>query len=369
MLAMSVGRFAFTPMLPIMLSEGVLSISESGVLASVHFLGYAMGALSARWPWALSKVTLTMSLLAIGMSTVVLGLADAYWIWLISRWIAGLCSALVLVIVGTQFIRMLAEVSRTDLQGWVFAGVGGGIAVVGLVALLLMLANSPSSQGWLFLGIATLIATVGIFALTRPMQFTNAQALHRERRDRSRRPWNLLIPYGAMGLGYIVPATYLPVMAQESVSSPILFGWSWPIFGAAAALSTVFVVRLCIRFSNRQVWVASQLVTAVGLFVPAISSHTMAVVFGGVCVGGTFMVITMVGLREALRIGGCSNAQFYVASMTAAFALGQLIGPLLAGWTYDATGSFSYPLILGSLTLAVSLIPILRQPSPAEHPA
>ena len=42
--AMGVGRFAFTPLLPMMQADGLLSVRDGGYLASVHFIGYAMGA-------------------------------------------------------------------------------------------------------------------------------------------------------------------------------------------------------------------------------------------------------------------------------------------------------------------------------------
>jgi len=45
-----------------------------------------------------------------------------------------------------------------------------------------------------------------------------------------------------------------------------------------------------------------------------------------VCVGGTFMVVTMAGMQEARRVAG-DSAPRLMAAMTAAFALGQLMGP------------------------------------------
>ena len=44
--AMGLGRFAFTPMLPVMLHEGKLDLQAGGVLASLNYLGYFVGALS-----------------------------------------------------------------------------------------------------------------------------------------------------------------------------------------------------------------------------------------------------------------------------------------------------------------------------------
>ena len=45
--AMGIGRFAFTPILPMMREDGVLTIADGGWLASANYLGYLVGALSA----------------------------------------------------------------------------------------------------------------------------------------------------------------------------------------------------------------------------------------------------------------------------------------------------------------------------------
>ena len=45
--AVGIGRFAFTPLLPMMLADGIIAIPGGGLLATVHFVGYLMGALTA----------------------------------------------------------------------------------------------------------------------------------------------------------------------------------------------------------------------------------------------------------------------------------------------------------------------------------
>jgi hypothetical protein len=52
------------------------------------------------------------------------------------------------------------------------------------------------------------------------------------------------------------------------------------------------------------------------------------ILIAAVCVGGTFMVGTMTGLQEA-RIRAPLQAPRLIAAMTTAFAIGQIVGPLL----------------------------------------
>jgi MFS family permease len=304
--------------------------------------------------------TLFISLAAIGLTTVLMGLSNSYAIWLFARWLAGLCSALVLVVISTHFVKHLTESGRPDLLGWVFAGVGGGTVIVGLASLLIMVTDSPSWWGWRSFGVMTLAATVAILFLVGGPTFFKTPGKSTVDETKSPLDWRIILPYGAMGAGYIIPATYLPIMAQQTMSSPLVFGWSWPAFGLAASLSTLLAAWLHTFLSNRQIWISSQLIMAVGLFLPAVWPHILSVVIGGICVGGTFVVITMAGIKEAHRIGGL-RAQHHVAAMTSSFAFGQIIGPLTAGWMYHATNSFTYPLMLGSVVLVATLAPMLRR--------
>src|ERR1041384_6753001 len=49
--------------------------------------------------------------------------------------------------------------------------------------------------------------------------------------------------YALLGYGYIIPATFLPALARQYIDDPVVFGWVWPVFGAAAALSTLAAAR------------------------------------------------------------------------------------------------------------------------------
>jgi MFS family permease len=69
-------------------------------------------------------------------------------------------------------------------------------------------------------------------------------------------------------------------------------------------------------------------------------------------VGGTFMVITMAGIREVLRLGG-SQASRSVGMMTVAFAVGQIAGPLTVSLFAGSSNAFTVAGIIAALALAL----------------
>jgi len=358
--AMGVGRFSFTPILPLMQDDGLLDISGGGLLNSVHFLGYWLGAVFAsRLPLAPIH-GLRLSLITIGFCTLGMGLTDHFAFWLVFRWLCGVFSALTLVLVSNFYVGYLARIDQASKQGWIFSGVGAGIAIVGLGTLAIMANQVGSSMSWIWFGGMTLFAVFLIWINLGSEIGNQTLQPTQHKSTKSRLIWHIVIPYGAAGFGYIIPATYLPIMARELIQDPLIFGWAWPVFGGAAFLSTLFAAVLQRRLSDRQIWVGSQIIMAAGLVLPVIVPHIASIIVAGICVGGTFMIITMVGIREAHRLAPPLESMRHIAAMTAAFASGQIIGPIFAGIVFDLTLSFNVALIGASGVLMITLF-FLRQ--------
>lgn len=355
-IAMGIGRFVYTPLLPLMHEDGILTISDGGLLASLHFLGYWLGALLAAGLPAAPKTVMRGSLLTIALCTLGMGLTDNFVLWSVLRLLAGICSAFILVLISNFYIKHLTEIGREETHGWVFSGVGAGIVFAGLGTLLLMIFQIDSAHSWLNFGALTLLAASVISLNIGPEMPDGKTHAARGKSHRTPLIWSLLLPYGALGLTYVIPATYLPVMAQEIVPSPLVFGWAWPVFGATAFLSTILASRWQRRYTVRQIWIASQLVMALGLLLPAIYPHISTIIIAGVTVGGTFMIITMMGMKETHRVAPAHDVLRHLAAMTAAFASGQVIGPVFAGWIHAQTNSFSAALIFASVLLTASLL-------------
>jgi predicted MFS family arabinose efflux permease len=122
------------------------------------------------------------------------------------------------------------------------------------------------------------------------------------------------------------------------------------------------------HFPNRWIWFASQIVMALGLALPVVQPGIVSIIVAGICVGGTFMIITMMGMMEMHRLVPPHDVIRHIAIMTAAFASGQIIGPLFSGLLRDLSGSFSPSLVIASAALAVTALALIIQaPKQAEY--
>jgi predicted MFS family arabinose efflux permease len=99
---------------------------------------------------------------------------------------------------------------------------------------------------------------------------------------------------------------------------------------------------------------------AAGVVFPLVLPGLAGIIVAALCVGGTFVVITQVGLQEARAVAG-ERARALIAAMTSAFALGQILGPLAVATLVRASGGFSAALISAAALLAISAGALLRR--------
>lgn len=358
--AMGIGRFAFTPLMPLMMRDGTLTAAAGAEWAAANYGGYLVGALTASWFAGNPRRGLLLSLAGVALTTVAMAAVghDAPApLGAGLRALAGVFSAWALVCASGWCLAELARRRVGAIDAWIYTGVGSGIALAGTLAWLGGI--QPASRLWLELGLVAGLGALLVWSLSRGQGTEAAGIGEREAAAVVRRPRNgqaaLVLCYGVFGFGYIVPATFLPAMARELASDPKVFGLTWPLFGLAAALSVAAVARWSKRVPRQRLWAAAQGVMALGTGLPLAAHALWAVAASAILVGGTFMVATMAGLQLA-REARPDNPTQLLARMTAAFAAGQIVGPVLvrllgpgrrAGWdALDCTGAVATVLLV-----------------------
>ncbi|SNS35039.1 Predicted arabinose efflux permease, MFS family [Noviherbaspirillum humi] len=357
--AMGIGRFAFTPILPMMLHDAGLTLTGGSLLASANYIGYLIGALMATLVRVTPSTAIRGGLLAIALTTLAMASSLPLPLWMALRLLAGVASAWVLISVSSWSLGALARFQMPWLGNLVFAGVGLGIASAGVLCLLLTAWGGSAAEAWLALGGLSLLAgllTWNRFALPTVAANDSMQA---PPPGLDAAAWRMILCYGVYGFGYIIPATYLPLMAKQALPNPALFGWSWPLFGLAAAFSTVGAAPLLRRFGARAVWMGCHFLMALGVALPVFAPGLAGIFLAAVLVGGTFIVVTVCAVQDARRVAGPAATRL-IAAMTAAFAVGQIAGPLCAAYVLDTDGGFSHSLLAAGALLLASGVALRR---------
>jgi len=367
-IAIGVGRFAFTPLFPLMVREGLLNNENGTLLAVSNYLGYLLGAMLAGRIKTKTSFLLVFGLVSTAVVTGAVAWTSSVFAWVLLRLVAGIMSAWILIAASAWGLAWLATLRRQHLAGIIFSGVGLGIAAVGVFCTMTARFGVPASKMWLdlalFAGILGLFPWIISAQLPSAVSKAGVAAQQSTSSNPSSDTLGLVICYSLSGFGYILPATYLPEQARRLVNDPNVFGWAWPIFGLASALSTVFVSLRLKRPNRLQVWAASHFLMATGVLLPAVWRSIASISIAAVLVGGTFVVATMVAMQEA-RARAEASATIVLSRMTAGFAFGQLLGPIISGilghFSANASGVLNHGLELASTALFLSAIYLWKE--------
>jgi predicted MFS family arabinose efflux permease len=355
---MGVGRFVYTPILPPMVEALHLTKSQAGLIASANFIGYFAGALLAalrlpgtRRPWLVGALVVNVVCLAAMGETVDLVL------FLVLRAVAGVASAFILIFSSALVLDRLARDGRSGLSAVHFAGVGSGIAAASaLVACL-----SDWRTMWLASAALALVASLAVLVLV-PAEPGAAQRAHAQHRTRYPKGFAALaLAYGLFGFGYIITATFIVAMVRGSREIAALEPYIFVIFGLSAAPSVAFWTWLARRWGVLRTYAIAAVVEALGVAGSALWMNAATVVAASLLVGGTFMGLTALGLIGARQ--GEGDPRGRIALMTASFSFGQILGPAIAGYVYDLTGSLAMPLLAAATALIIAAVLAVLTPA------
>ena len=370
--AMGIGRFAFTPLLPMMLADGVIDLPHASWLASANYLGYFIGALLCTFqPWIWARLPFLpllafSSLVRAGLlATGVLTLAMAWQMqaaWPLLRFAAGITSAVVFVFTSGWCLSQLAKRGVPEMGGVIYMGPGAGILVSGLFASGMVAWHWSAASGWLIFGALAFVLTATVWKILRggeerlsargaaPVQSRQSAALP------GRSEIGLLtVAYGLAGFGYIITATFLPVIARAALPGSSWLDLFWPLFGFGIMVGALVATRSPATFDRRRLLAACYFLQALGIVIPLVSSSLAGFAFGSLLLGLPFTAITFFAMQEVRRLRPVATASF-MGLLTATYGMGQIIGPPLVALTFKHSRSTGEGFTLSLAIAAVSLL-------------
>lgn len=347
-IAMGIGRFAYTPILPIMQQDLSFSDTAAGYVASSNYAGYLLGAVLAgvlpikRHRTFLLRFHLIISIL----TTIFMGFTNSLIFWNILRFLSGFASAFVLVLASGIVLDTLASINKTHWSGIFYGGVGFGIF---LSSILIPMLNEPFHWEGTWIGLATVSGFLAFFVwiwLTDTTQTAGKKEIKEadiQTPPIKWLPW-LTVAYGLEGLGYIVTGTFIVSIAEKSPSFHSDATLVWLVAGLAAIPSCILWSFLANKRGYVESLILAMIFQAIGIVIPVFWVTQTGILTSGLLFGATFMGITSLATTLGRQMNPTKSSRI-IGSLTAVYAVGQLIGPSLAGFMSSVTHSFDAALI------------------------
>lgn len=339
-LSIGLARFAYTPMLPLMQSQAGLSDAMAGALAAINYAGYMSGALLAAWiddpQWRqrLYSHGLWLSL----VSCFLMALAPNVWLWSLARYLGGLCGAAGMLLGSGLVLGWLMRAGRRPELGLHFTGLGLGIVVSALGAMLMAALQWDWARQWDGYALIGLLFLLPAWAWRPPAPppATAAAGTAPARR------WMALMiaMYFCAGWGFVINATFTVAIVERQ---PLLAGqgpWAWLLVGVAATPAVFLWDRVARRAGDVQALLVAFALQTVGVLLPAVSGTLVAALAGALLYGATFIGIVSLTLALAGRRSP-ANPGKAMARLTLSYGVAQISAPALAGAMVQASGSYN----------------------------
>jgi len=354
--AMGISRFAFTPLLPFMRVDEGLSFQEAGWLASSNYVGYFVGALGAGFIYRRKKGFLLSNVLLNVVSIIGMGLTHSFELWIVLRFIAGVTSGFIFVLTSSIIMDYLAKHLLTRWSGYAFSGIGIGIAISGLCVPFIE-TRFLWEGTWIGLGLLSTTFIVLTLLLWRHIVVQDSERVAKTADTniwRGFMPW-LIIAYGLEGLGYIITGTFLVDIIYNIENLRGYASYSWVVVGIAAAPSAPFWMAMMSRFKPIHVMFVAYILQVFGIALPVLSQTVWSVLLSAFLYGCTFVGIVTLATGYGRQLFPRQSGAV-VSILTTFYAIGQIIGPVIASRLEDHFNTFKAPLVFASSIVFCALL-------------
>lgn len=382
-LGMGLGRFLYTGMMPVILEEGIFDFKALSYIASSNYFGYLFGALLFSFslfhrPQYLKK-SLILSVLSTALLLFLLSVLTSFPSVLMIRFLAGISSAAA-IIFGA--ITVLKYFSSSFMTASFFSGVGLGILLGNELVNIALIKQYTSLQIWFYIAIfAMMIALfiiffhpkieVGIYHPNAPINDDHSDnkesSIAKSDLEVKDPPFKLLqiswvsliILYGFAGYGYIITATYLPVIAQSLPASK-LTPHLWSLVGIGAIFSCYFWLYLEKKIGVLSALFWNLLTQSLFVLLSIFSDSLWLLVISAFGLGATFMGTTSLVMPLARKLIVPKTLNL-VGLVTLTYGIGQILGPLVTSVIEAMTSSLSLASISGSIALLIASLIVLYE--------
>lgn len=368
-------RLSYGVILPFMRDGLNLSYKEAGLLGTTTSLGYLStlifaGILASKWG-SKRTVLLGISLVTAGLAG--LSLVNSYLLAFLFMLLLGIGTSFTFTPLITLLVAWFPQ-KKGIVIGLTTSGAGIGILFAGMIVPYLSSINGEAGWRWawgIYAAIGLLVVILTMIFIKNPpaepvpehqQQKTPAKEIYKNPKI-----INIGLIYGVVGLTYIVQVIFIMSYMIDSGLSVKFAGQLMALNGVLSIFGGPFWGFVSDRFGRRKSLILTMGLTMLSMLLPVLFptqlGFTLHIVIMS-CTSTGLFTLTQAASMDYVKPSEMPIAFSYV---TFYFAVGQLVGPTIAGWLIEDLGGFKTAFIFSTICLAVGIILTLKVKNPAQN--
>jgi predicted MFS family arabinose efflux permease len=366
LVGIGLARFAYTPLIPVLIGAGWFSPGQAATLGATNLAGYLVGALAARHVAArLPLRPLLRGMMAFASLAFFACAWPLPFAWFqVWRFAAGTAGAFIMVLAAPAALALVPVHRRGVAGGLMFTGVGLGIAASGTLVPLLLAGGLTAT--WIGLGItASVLTAVAWRAWPQATAPAAAPVAAASPTTPPQRATLLLVQYGLNAAGLVPHMVFLVDFVARGLGRGIAAGaFDWVLFGAGAAVGPLIAGFVADRIGFRRAWRYTLLVQAIVVALPALTTSPIVIAFTAVIAGAATpgVVPLVLGRVQELLPGDAAGQRRVWGRTTMSWALFQTAAAYLYSALFVWTGGYTILFALGAAALAIAFVTDLVAP-------
>ncbi len=365
------GRMSYSVILPSMRDGLGLDYTQLGLIATGNFIGYLClavigGFLAARFG---ARKVIFGSLVLVGVSLFLTGLSDSFLMAFSMRLITGMGN-------GGSYVPMMAVPAawfvaqkRGFATGIVTAGIGIGLSVAGLVLPHLMAGSGPDGwrHAWFILGTIVLALSFVCYIFLRNNPTEKGLTMYGRAKPEKAGPrvtlfsawknvaadkeiWKLGCVYFMYGFSYIIYLTFfIAYLTKEMGLSPEKAGGIFALLGIFSIFCGIVWGGISDVMGRRWGSMLAYITLGISYLIFAVWRSDAGFYLSAIVFGITAFSIPAIMAAAAGDAVGGRLAPAGLGFITLFFGIGQALGPAVAGWLKDTSGSFTSAFVLSAI--------------------
>lgn len=361
MIAMSISRFAYTPILPFMQQDTSMNNQNAGLLATFNYLGYLMGAIIPMFITIKSKVfDLKLYVMINVISVILMGFSEHFLIWSVLRIIAGITSGTIFVVASNVALEALRMANKQSISGILYSAVGIGIFSSSIFIFLYTQAQTWKAT-WIILGVVALMAGIMILTSMKDNPSISKHSTSSNQNQGKALNRAFIIPFSIAyffeGAGYIVTGTFLVALIKTIPAYADYAALSWMFVGLGAMPATLIWSLFAEKIGYKKAIYSALILQIISVGLPIFSHHMLGLIIASMLFGATFLGLTTLFMSKSQELMYHTNQKLNLVSLlTVIYSVGQMLAPMIAGLLIGDSNNYQLALTFAMILLILGFI-------------